>query len=466
VGGSIAGMTDLSARLGKLPAAIAEPMQRVLSLAQDEPTEEFDLAVEEALTAAGFAPSEGKSRVRAVPPASELSPEQRTLAELLSEIPQVWLTNWPLYCTPWLRRRWLGLEPAGVLFRTIELELDGATERRSLIEALRRYFATDERARGLALLDELPLADRVEALVGLLLLDDPDFNVHDISELSLHTSAQLADAQTCPGAAALTDWAIGLRGEGQLPERVAMLLFAALVADGVPIEPRHDALLCLSAGDHVDLGRRCLAAIPEPRREPALLAAVERIKFSSQQVRVGLAYLPHFPYPSLARLVLAKHDKAHDPKQVLAELQLLAEEHDALGPVLAAFHAGTPTLPQLRVGTVLEPVTLAALDDVRRRQLEIANRLYGGGEASAATILAREEDEDEDECISPAFLELRMIVDEHGTPVYDAWLYMVDSGTVFMHASTDVVAEVIQFGVETKDKVLRLMLPSVLGRVD
>ncbi|MCA9715743.1 MAG: hypothetical protein KC468_13780, partial [Myxococcales bacterium] len=119
--------------------------------------------------------------------------------------------------------------------------------------------------------------------------------------------------------------------------------------------------------------------------------------------------------------------------------------------------------PELSVGAVLDPVTLDALDDVRRRQLEIASRLYSGNAESAETILGRGEEDDGDERIHPRFVELRTIVDQDGVPRYDAWLYMVDSGTIFEAGTETVIAEVIQFGLEIDDAVLERALDPLLG---
>ncbi|MEZ4428211.1 MAG: hypothetical protein R3A51_11050 [Nannocystaceae bacterium] len=121
-----------------------------------------------------------------------------------------------------------------------------------------------------------------------------------------------------------------------------------------------------------------------------------------------------------------------------------------------------PVAPSLAIGAILEPVTLDALDATRRRQLEISHRLYGGKERPAADILI-DDGEERDEEISPQFLELRTIVDADGAPVYDAWLYMVDSGTIFKTGTEEVIAEVIQFGLETDDPALEAALDPLLG---
>lgn len=123
--------------------------------------------------------------------------------------------------------------------------------------------------------------------------------------------------------------------------------------------------------------------------------------------------------------------------------------------------------PGLRVASVLQPVVLDALDDVRRRQLEIANKRYTGREEVVELILSsdREEEDDEGESIHPGFLELRTIVGADDAPKYDAWLYMVDSGTIFEAGTETVVAEVIQFGLECADEALSRQLEPVVGRL-
>ena len=121
--------------------------------------------------------------------------------------------------------------------------------------------------------------------------------------------------------------------------------------------------------------------------------------------------------------------------------------------------------PELSIAAILDPVTLDALDTVRRRQLEISGRLYSSIELSAEEMLDPKYndgcDEKGDPMIAPNCLELRTI-SRDGKPAYDAWLYNVDSGTIFKAGTTDVVAEVIQFGVETDDPVLEQALEPVL----
>lgn len=47
------------------------------------------------------------------------------------------------------------------------------------------------------------------------------------------------------------------------------------------------------------------------------------------------------------------------------------------------------------------------------------------------------------------------VVGDDGAPLYDVWLYEADSGTVFRAGTTEVVAEIIQCGLQCDDPALR-----------
>ena len=120
------------------------------------------------------------------------------------------------------------------------------------------------------------------------------------------------------------------------------------------------------------------------------------------------------------------------------------------------------TFPTLTI-VDLEPVRLESLDEITRAQLEKANRLYGGSELRAEKILAPlDEDDGEAERIDPSYLERGRVLDGGGHHLYDVYLYMVDSGTIFLRGSTDVIAEVIQFGVQSDDPALENALEQAL----
>lgn len=110
----------------------------------------------------------------------------------------------------------------------------------------------------------------------------------------------------------------------------------------------------------------------------------------------------------------------------------------------------------------LAPVTgLDALDDIARAQLAVASRLYGGVEHTAEEVFAVPSEElDEGERIAPAFLDRGRVFDADGNHLYDLYFYNVDSGTFFARGTTDVVAQIIQLGIECDDDALN----EALGR--
>ena len=253
-----------------LPASVVALLGRVLALGGTKAVDDevLEAATDQLMEAVGFVPSEVRYLERPIPLASALTAEQRAVAEALADHPEVPRGQWPLYWTPWLCRRWLGLEPGEVLFEEVELEVEGGTVRWPLVHALRHLLiaGADERAR--ALVDALPLPARVEALVGLHLAD-ADLEALAFSESLAETTLALLREDVGAGdwARALADWVLAEREEHD--DGVAMLLFAALVATGATIEPRHDALLRLSWGDFAELARESPKPVWTPSGAPA-----------------------------------------------------------------------------------------------------------------------------------------------------------------------------------------------------
>jgi hypothetical protein len=91
------------------------------------------------------------------------------------------------------------------------------------------------------------------------------------------------------------------------------------------------------------------------------------------------------------------------------------------------------------------------LSPIEREQLRAAGRLYDGEDLDAE---ARLTEDDQDEAGFRGFCTLWRVVDGDETR-FDAWLYQVDSGTFFRAGTTEVVAEVIQFGLECDDPEVR-----------
>ncbi len=108
--------------------------------------------------------------------------------------------------------------------------------------------------------------------------------------------------------------------------------------------------------------------------------------------------------------------------------------------------------------------TIASLDDLatelERAQLRHAGKLWDGEDRPVEERMA-EGGPDEAEGSFAGFCNVWKVVDgdQH---VYDAWLYMVDSGTVFRAGTTEDVASVIQFGLECPDPAVRAQLGSAM----
>jgi hypothetical protein len=98
------------------------------------------------------------------------------------------------------------------------------------------------------------------------------------------------------------------------------------------------------------------------------------------------------------------------------------------------------------------------LTSVQTAQLAVIGPRYLG--TSGPTRLAMPDEDPEeaggDECVL-ASCKVGGVVDG-GITRYDAWLYMVDSGTIFSTGTTQVVAEIVQCGLECADKALRAEL--------
>lgn len=114
----------------------------------------------------------------------------------------------------------------------------------------------------------------------------------------------------------------------------------------------------------------------------------------------------------------------------------------------------------LRCENQVDITDASTLDDVAKAQLHEAGRRYDGNDLPAD---ARIGDDDADEESGKLFRITRWsLVDDAGTPRYDAWLYQVDSGTLFVAGTTNVVAEVVQFGLECTDAAVRAAIEPAL----
>lgn len=98
-----------------------------------------------------------------------------------------------------------------------------------------------------------------------------------------------------------------------------------------------------------------------------------------------------------------------------------------------------------------EIIDAGGLSPIEREQLRAAGRLYDGEDLDAEARLA---DDGDDEASFRGFCSLWRVVDGDKTR-FDAWFYQVDSGTFFRAGTTEVAAEIVQFGLECDDPEVR-----------
>jgi hypothetical protein len=101
-----------------------------------------------------------------------------------------------------------------------------------------------------------------------------------------------------------------------------------------------------------------------------------------------------------------------------------------------------------------KPQSADELTALEQQQLVIAGKLYDGEEYSVDVRLGSAEGETDEESSFAGFVSVWDVIDQQGVVCYTAWFYQVDSGTIFVHASTEVAAEVIQCGLECGDLTL------------
>jgi hypothetical protein len=108
----------------------------------------------------------------------------------------------------------------------------------------------------------------------------------------------------------------------------------------------------------------------------------------------------------------------------------------------------------LRLENCRKPGHGDELSDVERAQLEAAGERYDGDALPAEARLSPPGGDWDEEASFHGFVSVWDLVDDTGSVRYTAWFYRVDSGTIFRAGTTEVVAEVIQCGLESEDETL------------
>jgi hypothetical protein len=365
------------------------------------------------------------------------------------------LGTWPYACPQYAftRRRWLGIDPPGVLETTeVEVVHDGKTTREPLWRALQLDPSPDGLTRTL---DALPMLTLLRA-VGELGSAGGGYRIDFAQQLMPDTLRVFRDLKDEARA-----WAVEQADAfptdpryGGAPSKA--FIFLALARAHVPIEPKWEHLFPVVMRASAELLIECAHALPDARREAVLTAHMASFPWPVELMTA-------FPYPALAEAWLAAVEPNSDYwKQRVEILRKLGAQHTAIGEAVERVVAATPKPMLLYVTRMEKPKAASELSPLEREQLRIGGRGYDEQDLDAEARLAK----GGAETSFHGSFEVRNIADKANRPLYDALLYMVDAGVIFRAGTTEAIGWLSQGGVvlEEKDDVLRRALQIAVGR--
>lgn len=421
--------------------------------------------ISETMAAHGFAKT-GDGIKRDVMRAGDLAPSQRDALLTLSTYPRLRLSAYLVPGPGWAIRQWLGVDPPGVLFAPTD---DGTTLYDRLRAALRR-----SPQESLALILALPMPQQLQVATDLLLAPhDYDFaqvayllgKPHYVtsqppppciidnigSDCGEWATAIANRVLTIDEAPPLYHHEERLTASADLAG-VGLPVLLALARAKIPIQRRFEPLLPAVFDRSIDPKHlhECIAAVPETRREHAIddaLASSPDAVIAVEQI------LPRYPYAAVARFILMHLDRTQKPKAALRAVKAAAKSSPAISAELAAFEDAIPDLQLID----RKPPRLADLDAIAQQQLAIAGAIEGKVHFTAQQILAGDVED-----FDPTLIEL-IHTSQGGRRAYDAWIMSRDSGTIFTAGTTEVVAEIVQGGVDCADRGLRTAFVEMLA---
>jgi hypothetical protein len=384
---------------------------------------------------------------------SELTPEQRALAERLARtdvfLPWEWV---PSGATA---RRWLGIDPPGPLETMVEHE--GAR-----LPLWRVLCLTQKGPRVPPIVATLPMPLRLDVLAAL---DTEAWGYR------IHGDARGAWALASSLGAEARDWALArlaaaapkaletFLAHGSLGEQLA---FFALVRAGHAIDPAWDLYLPISTEVPVEISAECARALSLDRLEAVAPALLEKTH-GAHAIQIGLELLAAHDSPAIARFVWTKSERSfpHHRDAERKRLAAIGEHKPGVGEVVASFSKRAPKKRSLVVSARLAPRSERDLSELQAAQLIEAGKRWDRKELPAARRLSCDEN---DESALGAVLE-HVTLTENGKPAFEGWLYAGDSGTFFTAGTTKVVAQRIQMGIHVEGKKKDPALADALGRI-
>jgi hypothetical protein len=243
------------------------------------------------------------------------------------------------------------------------------------------------------------------------------------------------------------------------PPRKGMhaLLFAALVANDVPIARAWESHVPIPFVDEfLPSYIQTLERIPEERRG-AVAAKSLAWHMSSGKVVTGLHILKRLPLREVAEIVLENADKVDfiPKRDTMAKLAALAKKHPAIRDVVAP-HLGPPKLELAIAGS---RKTMAGLSPFEKKQVVVCGEHYDGKKRPYAARTRT---------FGEHFQVRDIVVAKTKKPAFTAFLYLVESGTIFVANTTKVAAVIIQGsllgpdGAKMKDRDLHEALQPVV----
>jgi hypothetical protein len=301
-----------------------------------------------------------------------------------------------------------------------------------------------------ALLGQLPADARLEALASLC-TSESIYALHAGSELAWEIAAAMPDGEGTAWARRVLD-AFDPDEEPELPQWLA---FLTMVRANETLDAAWDASLPIAMGTTTEVGVLCAAALPEARREAAVMARLKDT-YAHNAIQHALALAERFDIAALARFVIEKSERSapHNRTRERAMLVAIGERHPNIAAVVAELLSPAPesapkkTGPGLHLTNYRRPFagTLDTTPPALRAQLEalIASDL----DAEAHALDAFFGDALDEENAPMKALELLDVVNaETGAVEANLFLYPYGDGALVHAGTVNMIASIVQHAI-------------------
>jgi len=381
----------------------------------------------------------------------DLDETQRVLATLTAEL-DVEPHAFAIPTRRWSRRRWLGIDPPGVLEKQVRWEGRELPIWRVLVE-----------------LDELEQDEAEAGAEKLFATLEPTERVRVWGESALGAyrgfdflvKASLEDVDGSLGA-----WAVEMAD--RLPERrfkmvqdaELRMVWAGLVRGGVTIEERWDALFPRPGRLGAKHRREVLSwleAIPEDRRGGAL-AAAHRRGFASSSVPAALSVVEAHPYPDFVEMIIERADElgggiGPSRRKALETLVAMTRKAPAVRArakeALAALGEGVV----LKCAKAFRPKGWDDLDEPRTAQMKHCEKMWSVNWGPL---------EGSEETTGFEYTSVFHVNDENDEPLFDVVLMMDEDGSVFRAGTMEEVGYMVQMNLHLEPRPMKEALQALL----